>query len=453
MNNFSSAVKNKVFEAIEKYNMLNKTETVLVGFSGGADSVCLLHFLNFYKDEFGVELNAVHVNHGLRGEEAERDEAFCIEFCKKHNIPLFVKKFNCIELAAESKESLEECGRRIRYTYFNELCGRNGKIATAHNANDNAETVIFNLSRGTSLKGVTGIPAVRDNIIRPLIFCSREEIEGYCKENGLLFVTDSTNLSDKYTRNKIRHNVLPVMQEVNSSAISNVSSFCENVQDIYSYINLQSCKVLDESRLGENTYNVDVLQGLHIALLRECIVVSYNIFSGKTLDGNKVNGIVNLINSKGRLQLYGDEFVEVIKNKLRFFKANTNSVPSEVKVTDLAEIVFGEFKISFSEFTESLKNKNKKLLANLIDCDKIVGNLYLRTRREGDKITLPNRNGSKSLKKLFNEMAVPVELRDYVPVLCDDTGVIWVYGVGVCLRCFPTETSSNIIALKGENNG
>lgn len=453
MNNFSSTVKSKFFCAIEKYNMLADTKNVVVGFSGGADSVCLLHLLNSHKKYLGIDVIAIHVNHGIRGDEATRDENFAASFCKKNNVPYVVKRFDCISLSKESKESLEECGRRIRYDCFNSLCSDNSKIATAHNANDNAETIVFNLSRGTSLKGAGGIPAVRGNIIRPLIYCTREEIEGYCSENELEYIIDSTNLCDEYTRNKIRHNVLPVMQEVNSSAISNISAFSENAADIYDYINSQAKHTLDVAYLGDNTYNADLLKDEHIALQRECIVNAYKLFSNNSIDSKKINEIVGLIQTKGRLQLFGNEFVEVIKNKLRFFNQDSCCVPDEKEIKDFCEIDFGKFKLSFNKFTESLKIQNKKLLANLIDCDKIIGNLYLRTRREGDKITLPNRNGSKSLKKLFNESAVPVELRNYLPVLCDDENIVWVYGAGVSVQYMVTENSSNIMLVEGENNG
>lgn len=452
MNNFSFVIKNKVFDAINKYNMLSKTETVVVGFSGGADSVCLLHFLNTYKNELNINLKAVHVNHGIRGDEANRDEAFAVDFCSRLGIECVIKYFNCVELSAQTKESLEECGRRIRYRCFNQVA-YGGKIATAHNANDNAETLIFNLSRGASLKGVCGIPAVRDNVIRPLIFCTRAEIEGYCKENNLIFMTDSTNLSDEYTRNKIRHNILPVMEEVNSSAVSNVSAFCEQAKDIYDYIHSQANTVLNNAYLCDNTYDVHVFKELHKALLSECISISYNRFSGKVLERKKVQEITKLLYSNGRLQLYGDEYAESFKNRLRFYHASATQQPDDINVKMQESVTFGDFTVFFSKFTDCSKNKDKNLLDNLIDCDKIVGDLILRTRREGDKISLHGRNVSKTLKKLFNELSVPVEIRDFLPVLADDNGIVWVYGVGTASRCRATAISCNIMLVEGKNNG
>ena len=214
MNKYSITVRGKVLQAINEYKMLEDTNEIVVGFSGGADSICLLHILDSIKNLFSVSVRAVHVNHGIRGDEADSDQEFTERFCNEHNIHIDTFRYNCIEEALKNKESIEECGRRLRYQAFDSVCGKKTKIATAHNANDNAETIIFNITRGSSVKGLCGIPFVRDNIIRPLLYCSRKEIEGYCEENYLTYVTDSTNADTDYTRNKIRHLILPVLEEI-----------------------------------------------------------------------------------------------------------------------------------------------------------------------------------------------------------------------------------------------
>ncbi len=453
MNNFSGIIKNKFFSAISDFGMLSNTTDVVVGFSGGADSVCLLHLLNSYKDVLNIKVKAIHINHGIRGPEAKRDKDFAVAFCEKHNITYETFLFDCVSEAKNTKESLEECGRRIRYEIFNKNTTDTTKIATAHNANDNAETVVFNVSRGSSIKGVCGIAPVRDNIIRPIIYCTREEIEGYCEENNLLYVTDSTNLCDDYTRNKIRHKILPVMEEVNSSAIANVSAFCEDARNVADYISLQAKAVLDSAYICENTYDVSALKNQHISVVNEAIYIAFSGFSDNSIDRNKIKIIYDLLNKTGRAQLYGNEFVEVVKGKLRFFRKSDTDVDVSVTVNGVGEYLFGSFKIVFLNYDYCSKNVNKNILDNLIDCDKIKGHLFLRTRKEGDRFSFYNRKVSKSLKKLFNEYSIPVEQRDFIPVLCDDDGIVWVYGFGVTARCHISESSCNIICIEGENNG
>ncbi len=452
-NNFTIIIKNKVLFALNENSMLQDVKTVVVGFSGGADSVCLLHILNELKNELGITVKAMHINHGIRGEEAKRDENFAIDFCKEINIPYKTATFDCIGEAKLSKESLEECGRRIRYDFFKKETVKGfTKVATAHNADDNAETVIFNISRGSSYKGACGIPPTRDYIIRPLIYCTRAEIEGYCEENELQFVTDSTNLSDDYTRNKIRHKILPVTKELNSSSIDNFSFFSQSAREVTQYINFQAENALKSAFINENTYNTDELKNLHSAILNECIAIAFNSFSENSITREKLNVIKSLIFSAGRAQLYGNERVEVVKNRLRFYKENGLKYIPITFVSLRENNFFGKYTVKLTEFTDCSNLFDKNILDNLIDCDKIEGNLFLRSRKDGDKFTLPNRNITKTLKNLFNEYSVPVEQRKVLPLLCDDKGIVWIYGIGVCARCRSTSKSKNIMLIKGEKN-
>jgi tRNA(Ile)-lysidine synthase len=333
------------------------------------------------------------------------------------------------------------------------MAGDGVKIATAHNANDNAETVLFNIARGATIKGGGGIPPVRDAIIRPLIYCTRKEIEGYCEENALEYVTDSTNLSDDYTRNKIRHMVLPVLEEINSESISNFTFFSSNAREVSEYIKGEALRALDYARDFGSNYFVGALLDFDDVVVREALVILFHDMTNKTLERKKLDELMALLNGSGRIQVYGDIFAEVIRGKFRFFVKDKQSAPEAIYVDNLPfEAVFGDYLIKTEAITESSEKFNKKVLDNLIDCDKIVGKVFLRTRVVGDKISLPNRGVTKSLKKLFNEMNIPVEKRDFIPVLCDDVGVVWVYSVGVDARCHVDANSSNIIFIGGKNN-
>ena len=452
MNKFSLVVKQKAFKVLEEYGMLKSCSTVVVGFSGGADSVCLLHLLNSCCNELNVNIVAAHVNHGIRGAEAKRDADFARTFCEKNNISFNLLDVDCPALAEKNGESLEECGRRIRYEFFNNLCDSYTRIATAHNSNDNAETILFNIIRGTGLKGACGIPPVRDNIIRPLILCSRDEIEGYCKENQLEYVTDSTNLSDDYTRNKIRHIIIPAMENINSGAVSNITSFGSKLKEAEEYLFLNSSELLQRARIDEVYYDADILLKADKAVTKQALITAFRDFSGKTVNSQKVDILYNLLLEKGRVQLYGEIHAEVLKNRFRFFKKTYAEKEKAVSVTEIPfEHSFFGYSVKISQYTKYSKKFNKKLLDNLADCDKIDGCLYLRTRCPGDKFTFYDRKVTKSLKKLFNEMKIPVEMRDEIPILCDDTGIVWVYGVGVNSRCRIEDTTGNIICLGGED--
>ena len=367
--------------------MLESADNAVVGFSGGADSVCLLHLLNTHKSKYNIKIKAVHINHGIRGAEATRDADFAEEFCNNHKISFRLVSVDCLREAKLSKETVEECGRRLRYNAFNNFCNSDGVIATAHNANDNAETILFNLSRGTSLKGVCGIPPVRDNVIRPLIYCTRSEIEGYCKENGLNYVIDSTNLSVDYTRNKIRHKVLPVLEEINSGLYDNISSFSESVSKINESFT-GNCKKIFEGLNNNGVLPKNKLLEYDEAVVKEIIKILFYEFSKQKLSNKKIKEIYDLIFTGGRIQIYVDIYAESVKNDFRFFISDYSFVIAETSVTELPfQYDDKDFSFVLENFENSSKKVNSWVLDNLIDYDRIDGNLVLRARKAGDSFT------------------------------------------------------------------
>lgn len=452
MSNFTEIVSRKFYETAVSHSMITDVDKVIVGFSGGADSVCLLHLLHRFQNEFSYSLTAVHVNHGIRGDEAERDADFAESFCEENGIPFKLVEIDCVKLAEESKISLEEAGRKARYEAFNELCTDKSKIATAHNQNDNAETLIFNITRGSSLKGACGIPYVRNNIIRPILDCSRVEIEGYCKENNLFFVTDSTNLSNDYSRNKIRHNVLPALNELNSDFLNKITQFCNDCADIESFLDNYSDIQLNKATISENYYDAVFISSLEKPIATRVLISAFNKFTTASLERHRILALFELLSNGGRLQIKGDIFAEVKQGKLRFFYLTNDLKTDSVDNLEIPfEVTFNKHTVK-CELTDCSKKINRLSLDDLIDFDKISGNLFLRNRVSGDKITLRKRNVTKSLKKLFCEENVPIELRDCIPVLCDENGIVWVYGFGVNKRCEVTSNSINIISMRGKYN-
>ena len=233
------SMEKKILNFIEKYHMLQKEDKVIAGISGGADSICLLFVLLRLKEKIGFDVIAVHVNHGLRGESAKRDERFTETFCREWNIPCIVYHENVKEIAVQKKLSVEEAGRLVRRKAFEEVRVRYGgtKIALAHHQNDNAETMLLNLARGTGIRGLSGIRPVNGYMIRPLLGINRKEIEYYLKEHQLSYCEDETNAGDEYTRNRIRHQILPMLEEqVNRQAVRHMNETMEQLNQIRDYL-------------------------------------------------------------------------------------------------------------------------------------------------------------------------------------------------------------------------
>ena len=230
--------------------MLSEGDTVICGLSGGADSVALLLSMIQLREKLNIRVEAVHVNHSIRGIESDRDELFCSELCKKNDVTFTAERCDVIGQSKQRQLSLEETARELRYDIFRKVSfGK--KLATAHNANDNLETVILNLARGTGIKGLAGIPCIRGNIVRPLLNCSRSEIEDFLASIGQDYVTDSTNLSDDYTRNKIRHKIIPLLEEINGSVIETSINTISTVREENNFIEAEVDAAMEKCCSGK----------------------------------------------------------------------------------------------------------------------------------------------------------------------------------------------------------
>lgn len=425
---------NKIFSFVKKHNMINKGDTVICGLSGGADSVCLLLVLCELSRKIDFTVKALHVNHCLRGAESDRDEKFCHDLCEKLGIPFTAVSCNVTDFAEKNSLSVEESARKLRYSLFSEH-SEGGKIATAHNANDNLETVILNLARGSALKGLAGIPPVRDNIIRPILTVSRDEIEKYLKEKGQNYVTDSTNLSDDYTRNKIRHQILPVLKEINPSVIETSVNSVDAVRSENSLIEEQTEKALSVCRNGNR---LNGLNEFHEVIRRRCIaeLLSENSlpYSHKRLEEADM-----ILVGGGKINISGDIFF-VSDGKTAELKKIPRKKKQEFISTELKtgeNMIFPD-RILFSEVIlcddfRKIQDVHKKLTFYLLDYDKIIGRVILRNRRFGDKIRLSGKDFTSSVKKLINEK-VPSGLREEMHFLEDEKGTIFAEYLGVADR-------------------
>ena len=405
----------KIKATINKYNMLSYDDYIAVAFSGGADSTALLDILH----KEGYKVAAIHVNHMIRDGEADRDEEFCRSFCKERSIPFFCHHIDVPARASESGEGLEEAARRLRYEAIEKTVAAESitKVATAHHADDNAETVIFNIVRGSGAKGGCGIPPIRGIYVRPLIEITREDVVDYCRDNSLYYVTDSTNLSTDYTRNYIRHEIMPRLRQINptaSTALGRFSSLLRRDEEAL------------EALVPEAGADRYTLAALPDALLSRYIRSRCEEMGVCPL-GVNVEALMKGVRTDNRYITIdmGKDIVGVCDRDLLTFR-------KKITGTTHKEYIIEEG-ISFSEeYGEICVTRDKELDGyrythhTCLDMDRIKGGLYVRSRRDGDRYHYCGM--THSLKKLFNSRKIPVEHRAHIPLICDEEGIVWIPG-------------------------
>lgn len=450
----------KALETIKKYNMLENTKKVIVGLSGGADSVALLHFLYFFASdkEKNFKITAVHVNHGLRGEESHRDEAFAVSLCEKFGVEIIVKKIYAENLAKFNKMGLEEAGRNARYEIFESLAKEEGtKIATAHTLSDSCETFLLNFTRGTALKGLCGIPPVRGKIIRPLISVTRTEIEDYCAQNNLSFIHDSSNFEKNYTRNKIRLDVIPYLKSINPDFESAVGRTLNALSQDEKYLNDKATEAFGFAK-NKNGYSAEKLKSLPNAIKSRAVAKIIKSFTDKPVEQKHINLIVNVIdgNSQAVTLPCGIDVVNKsgtlqIRNKSQ--KINSKWEYKLKKLNFLTEIDTNIIikVITFSEY-QKLKSESNPIVTWAFDFEKLPDKSVIRNRRPGDKFTLPFRNVTKSIKKLFSELKIPEDIRNKIPLIAFENEIIWISDVGVSKKYLPDKDTEKIAVIYKESS-
>ncbi len=412
---------------------------VLVAFSGGADSSVLLHLL---KKHHKGKIFAAHVNHMIRGAEADRDEEFCREVCERLDIPLFVLKKDIPAYAEQIGASVETAARAARYDFFDSLMEEHGipLLATAHNANDNLETLIFNITRGTGLSGACGIPPTRKckngTVVRPILMMSREQILEYCEKYGISYVTDSTNLDTDYTRNKIRASVIPALKEINPSAVSNASRMCASLREDEYCLCSMSDWFCEQQMNDDASFDIDKLLGSPAAVANRALISLYaSVSGGKSLEYVHINAVRELCkkgvpHSRTSLPAGIDACIE--NGALHLIAAAEKPTPSDEFFLTLSETETVISQINAQIIignSHNSKNIYKTSIPMYLDFDKICGTLNVRNRRPSDKIRIHGVN--KSVKKLLCDRHVPLDVRYRLPMICDGDTVIAIPTVGV----------------------
>lgn len=455
----------KIIETIKGNAMFNKGDKIIVGVSGGPDSMCLLHILNTLRNTYFIDIVAAHLNHGLRGKDADEDEEYVKKFCEKNNIEFYSKRVNIDELSNTWGISSEMAGREARYSFFQELFRKldANKIAIAHNANDQCETILMRIIRGTGLEGLEGIKPVRDGIyIRPLIKITRDEIEEYCDKNNINPRIDKTNLENIYSRNKVRLELIPYIKEnFNSHIIEVVNRLGENIKVDNDFIEKKSkeffgkyCIVApNKVKIKSEAFNehkallsrmirkaVEVVKGNLVNFERVHVEYVISMQRGNTGKEIELPGGIRALNNYGEIIL-SKEDKNQIKRDLRIYEINLNEKKK-----------IGKFNIEASildkKFLERVKENS---LEQYFDYQKINGNINLRYRKEGDKFQPLGMKGTKKLKDIFIDLKIPKELRDNIPIICIGEEIAWIVGYRISDKFKVDKSTNKILKIKLES--
>lgn len=453
----------KVLGFVKQYHMLEEEDKVVVGVSGGADSVGLLLILLELKKLYHLELYVVHVNHGYRGAEADQDQEFVEALCNEYNISFAVKKVDMASYAKENGYSLEEAGRILRYEAFEEARTRYHatKVAVAHNKNDQAETVLMNLTRGTGMRGLSGIGPKRGDIIRPFLCVTRTEIESYLEQRGVGYRVDSSNLTDDFTRNKVRRNVIPLLEEVNEQAITHIYQVAEQMREMEQYLDFVTKQTFDRIvhvENGQYCLNVEQLEKenpvIGKRILQMCIREMVN--SLKDIEAKHILSVYNLLfKSVGKevhlpYELHAKrEYEQIVFYKKCKESPKKSSVFIEVEEETEYELPGMGMKISFTiRNYEKSRGIPKNRYTKWFDYDRITTTIIIRNRRQGDYLSINNKGNAKTIKALFIDNKIPREKRDMIPLLCDGSHVMWIIGDRISEAYKVTDQTKKILEVK-----
>ena len=448
----------KVKAYVKKWHMLQKEDSVIAGISGGADSVCLLFMLLKLQKELGFALMAVHVNHGIRGAEAERDEAYVKRLCRQWNVRLKVYRENVPAYAKEHGMTEEEAGRDIRRTCFCKVLKEWGgtKIALAHHENDNVETLLWNLCRGTGIRGLGGIAPVNDVWIRPLLCVKRREIESYLKKRGISYCTDTTNADRRYMRNRIRMDVIPYLEDcVNTESVSHMGKTMERMYELEQYI-LEEVGKYKESctgwkngrRIIRQTEYTKIPKALRDNVLHEILCETAG--RRKDIEEVHIQMLRDLFTKQvgKRIDLpYGVTAIRTYEG-VRFEK----NIPEASYAGDENEL----FSIRVFDREPGNVTFPEKIYTKWFDYDIIKNTVKIRHRIAGDSIVINRYGGRKKLKQYFTDQKVPQEGRDKIWIAADGDEVLWIVGYRQSQKYQITEKTTKILEIQyygGEENG
>lgn len=433
-------IKEKVRIFLEKYNLLKSENIVLIAFSGGYDSLCLLNVMK----TLHKNIIAIHLNHNWRGAESLSDELFCENFCKNNGIEFYSET-----LGAEIPKT-ETAAREARYKFF-ENCAEKFKskiVLTAHNADDNAETLIYRIAKGTGISGLSGIAENRGIYYRPILNITRQNIEKYCTENNLQPISDSSNENLNYKRNFIRYKILPLLAEINSGATNMINSLSKMAENDNKIIN-------EYIKSIENPLHTKVFIGLSKELQSRLV---YNVFTENNLDYNreKISNALDFIikNSKSKsgkkCSLASDLWLFVNEKNIELIRA-TKIVDFSKKITECGDYECGNLIFSIEKCTKTPNifptDAEKCAYVDLSGFEKLT----IRSRKDGDIIYPLNAGGSQKLKKFLNEKKIAAHKKDELLFLCSKNEILWAPGFAVSDKIKVVKSATHVLKLTNKN--
>lgn len=400
---------NKLVSFCRQQGLIETGDRIVCAVSGGADSMALLWAMYLLRDKLGITLECAHFNHQLRGEESERDAAFVRQFCIDYDIPFHYDSKQVVS----GEKGLEAAARDARYSFLKSLPG---KIATAHTADDNAETMLMHLVRGTGLKGLGGISPINGSIIRPMLMVTREEVLSFLDEYSLSYVEDSSNGEDAYLRNRLRHHVMPLLRTENPKISQNLSQSALHLR-------------LDEEYIRSfvmATEDVACLQNMHPSIRARSIAAFLEDSGVKEPGAQQIEAVEAIVFSKkpsASVQLPGG--ITIARNYNLLQVAEKVDFPEDKRLTCPGSVIFGDYRITAAPAEKDINTRCRFTVSP-------VGEMYVRRRQESDKIAFAY--GTKSLKKLFIDQKIPAKKRPFIPVIADSVGVLGVGGFGADVR-------------------
>ncbi len=461
-------MRQKIINIINEHNLIEEHDKIVVGVSGGPDSMALLYILKDIKEELDFSIYIAHVNHGIRKEEADADEAYVKKICQKLSLPFYSTKVNMDKYAIENKLTSEEAGRAIRYDFFNKILYDvgGGKIAVAHNKNDQAETLLMRFFRGTGLEGLRGMEYKNMNIVRPLLDSSREEIEDFCKENNIEARIDRTNLEPIYGRNRTRLEVIPyIIKNYNKGIVDTLKRTARLAQMdsefILGFVESRFNNLVVEESLASIVLCIDKLNTEHYSIKSRIIRRSIERINGniKGIEEKHINNIISLIeeNATGKSinitnnivvkTSYGNLIIEKEK------KSDINSFSYHFNIGDTVTIYeLGSTITSNIVPITDVDIKKTNRFIKFFDYDRIKGGLYIRNRKDGDRFTPLGMDGSKKLKDFFIDKKIPRDKRDLIPIIEDSEEIIWVIGYRISESYKVNSNTSRVLVLEYKEN-
>ncbi|MFT5875370.1 MAG: tRNA(Ile)-lysidine synthase [Clostridium sp.] len=456
----------KVMDYIKENSMFEKGDKVIVAISGGPDSTCLLYILNGFKEELGITIVGAHLNHCLRGAEADKDEEYAKKTCENLNIEFYSKKVDIHRISKEKNLSCEMAGREVRYEFFNDLIIKlnANKVALAHNANDQAETILMRIMRGTGIGGMVGIRPVRDKIyVRPILRLSRKEIEKYCEINNINPRIDKSNLENVFARNKVRLELIPYMEEnFNKDIIKTLNRLSDIVKNDNDYLESISAK---EYKKHCEILERGVIVNKRAFLLHEAIIsriirsallqVNHNLYNFEKIHifsiielqkhetGKNIMLPHNIIveNCYGNMHIHRNVKKSEVDNNQYSLNINEkkaiHSISKVVKIDVISKLQFTEVK------------GNDYIV--YFDYDKIIEPITLRHRKDGDKFMPLGMKGNKKLKDLFMDLKIPKDKRSEIPLVCFGDDIGWVVGYRVSEKFKVSNDTKNIMQIRIES--